>query len=421
MKALVLNIPALHLGYLACYGNEWIETPHFDQLAAESVVFDQHFADCPGVSGEQRTSWTGRYQFPPAPEHVHPNSEDLPTLDGLLAAAKIACVRIERPGKRKADDDGEATALEQMLHRCRDALDQVAGQEHWLVWVDWPALTPPWDVPEQYLHPYFPEEQDEDGEAPRPWLDPDWGPISVNDDIDLERLQNTYAAAVSHVDAHLGLLREELKERGLTEELLLCITAQCGLALGEHGVMGDCRPWLHEEVIHVPLIVRLPAGAQAGRRVSALTQPVDLLPTFLEAFGQPVPAAVHGHNLWPLLRGQAEQVRAYACAGRRMEAATEYALHTPEWGFLLPEGTTVELPPRGLQLYVKPDDRWEVNNVLQHHLDLAEHLEKVLRGFVEASRRPGPLQPPELRDTEGESARTHGGPAADPAHSVDKP
>jgi hypothetical protein len=104
-----------------------------------------------------------------------------------------------------------------------------------------------------------------------------------------------------------------------------------------------------------------------------------------------------------------------------MEAATEYALHTLEWGFLLPEGTAAELPRRGPQLYVKPDDRWEVNNVLQHHLELAEHLERVLRGFVEASRRPGPLQPPELRDTEGESARTQSSPAADPAPSVEKP
>jgi hypothetical protein len=56
--------------------------------------------------------------------------------------------------------------------------------------------------------------------------------------------------------------------------------------------------------------------------------------------------------------------------------------------------------PRGPQLYVKPDDRWEVNDVRQHHLEVAEHLEDVLRGFVSATRRPGPLLAPELRDVE---------------------
>jgi hypothetical protein len=57
------------------------------------------------------------------------------------------------------------------------------------------------------------------------------------------------------------------------------------------------------------------------------------------------------------------------------------------------------------ELYVKPDDRWEVNNVRQHHLELAERLEQTLRGFVEATRHPGPLRPPELPHPELEPAK----------------
>jgi hypothetical protein len=67
-------------------------------------------------------------------------------------------------------------------------------------------------------------------------------------------------------------------------------------------------------------------------------------------------------------------------------------------------------PPRPAQLYVKPDDRWEVNNVLQHHLELSEHLEQTLRGFVEATTRPGPLQLPLLRAVAAELAEA---PSAD--------
>src|SRR5262245_29480259 len=44
MKILVLNPFACHLGYLGCYGNEWIATPNLDRMAAEGVVFDNHFA-----------------------------------------------------------------------------------------------------------------------------------------------------------------------------------------------------------------------------------------------------------------------------------------------------------------------------------------------------------------------------------------
>jgi arylsulfatase A-like enzyme len=144
--------------------------------------------------------------------------------------------------------------------------------------------------------------------------------------------------------------------------------------------------------------MRLPGGAEAGRRVSALTQPLDLLPTLLTAFEVPIPDGLHGHNLFPLLRGQTAKIRNFACAGLQQGERIEWALHTPDWSFILPIRQAVDDPPRSKHLYVKPDDRWEVNDLLQHHLEWADRLEKTLRAFVDASRRPGPLVPPGLFD-----------------------
>src|SRR5262249_1994830 len=146
-----------------------------------------------------------------------------------------------------------------------------------------------------------------------------------------------------------------------------------------------------------------------GRRVAALTQTVDLLPTFFDAFGI-TPPLLHGHSLLPLARGKANHIRAYACAGLRTGDGVEWALRTPECYFLLPLLTPRRDQERGArgeqaapgvshpspELYVKPDDRWEINNVYQHHLELAEHLERVLHGFVDATRQPGALRIPEL-------------------------
>ena len=44
-RALVLTLDRIHPGYLGCYGNDWIETPNFDRLATQSVVFDRHFVN----------------------------------------------------------------------------------------------------------------------------------------------------------------------------------------------------------------------------------------------------------------------------------------------------------------------------------------------------------------------------------------
>ena len=47
MNAIVVTFDRLPIGFLACCGNGWIATPNFDRLAAESALFDQHFAECP--------------------------------------------------------------------------------------------------------------------------------------------------------------------------------------------------------------------------------------------------------------------------------------------------------------------------------------------------------------------------------------
>jgi arylsulfatase A-like enzyme len=240
------------------------------------------------------------------------------------------------------------------------------------------------------------EEQEEEDEEPlTPWFDPAPGFINTEDDIDFARLQSSYAAAVSFVDAGVDTLLGELERLGLGESCLVLLTSDHGQALGEHGVVGPHRPWLHDELIHLPLLLRLPPSLALdvgreevkGSRVSALTQSVDVMPTLLESFGLPVPAGVQGRSLLPLARGDpgTAGVREYACCGLRLGGVGEWCLRTPEWAFVLPDDPEAGDSPRGPQLYVKPDDRWEVNNVLQHRLELAEQYEATLKAFVAAA------------------------------------
>src|SRR5215471_10336478 len=65
MKVIVVMLRGLHLGYLGCYGNEWIDTPHLDRLAAEGVIFDQHIAECPDAAAARR-AWRSGFIISPA-------------------------------------------------------------------------------------------------------------------------------------------------------------------------------------------------------------------------------------------------------------------------------------------------------------------------------------------------------------------
>jgi arylsulfatase A-like enzyme len=428
MKVLVISADALQAGFVGAYGNEWIATPTLDRLAAEGIVFDRHYADRPDAEGARHAWRTGCHHLPePGPaaaEAVPPNLIDLLNRQGVHTALVLDDSR-DTPSafaqgwqtvrRSQAQADEKGSPLDQALESVVQTIEELPAASPWLLWLDLATLLPPWEVPGNYRELYFQEDADElsdedeaedDGNedadeehALTPWTQALPPRIDADDAAAFLRLQRTYAGAVTYLDAGLGLLLDELAERRLLDDLAILVTTDRGQPLGEHGVVAADVPWLHEERVHLPLVIRLPGAAEAGRRVAALTQPVDLFPTLLDLFGLPVPA-VHGHSLLPFCRGPAEPVRAYACSGLQVGGAIEWALRTREWAFLLPVFPLEENPARGPQLYVKPDDRWEVNNIIQHYLEWAQHLEQTSRGFVEAARRPGALQPPELRTFE---------------------
>jgi arylsulfatase A-like enzyme len=445
MKVLVLSVRGLHAGYPGCYGNEWITTPALDRLAAGGVVFDQHLADVPEAAAARRAWRSGHYQLAAlnAPDTVPPTPDLLEELrrKGVWSVLVADGSRPLPESLTQGWDQveivnsltSEATFLEQTVETANATLRELKN-EQWLLWVDLATLLPPWHVPAEFSEPYFREEEepeeageDEEEEEPEeevgealvdeepsteeeepeepltPWFDPAPGPINTEDDIDFARLQSSYAAAVSFIDAAVDALLEQLDKLGLSESCLVLLTSDHGQALGEHGIVGPYRPWLHDELIHVPLLLRLPASLAGERevkgvRVAGLTQSPDIMPTLLEAFGLPIPEGVQGKSLLPLARQETAAVRDYACCGLRLGAASEWCLRTAEWGLVLPGEQELGDPPRGMQFYAKPDDRWEVNNVLQHHLERAEAFEQTLKEFVKAAAQPGALVPPPLRD-----------------------
>jgi arylsulfatase A-like enzyme len=420
MKALVLTLRGCHVGYLGCCGNGWIATPVLDRLAARGVVFDQHFADVPEAAAARRAWRDGCHHFP--------GGEDASTFDlvAALRAAGVTTVLVadgSRPfpaGFAEGWDEceivrGEGPPLERTLETAREALEQLAPQDRWLLWVDLATLLPPWEAPPDFCDHYFrdeeeryepvereedpddegeeepPREEEVEGEDPlTPWNDPPVGPINTDDDIDFCRLQSTYAGPMSYLDAGLGVLFEELERHGLADECLVLATPDHGQALGEHGFVGPYRPWLHDELLHLPLLLRLPGGASAGHRVSALTQSVDIAPTLLAAFGVAPPPTLHGLDLLPLARQEAGATRTHACAALRMGEAVGGCIRTAEWALLLPLHPHPDDLSRLPSLHVKPDDRWEVNDVAQHHPDLAQELERLLRENLSSPRRMTP-------------------------------
>jgi arylsulfatase A-like enzyme len=366
MRILVLEPVGLHTAYLGCYGNDWVATPNLDRLAAEGIVFDQHLVDHPELSLEtpffERSAGTGVHAWPGAPK---------PAAADAVSYRRVVCPTL-------ADFAGAVAEVSAWL-----------AEDSPVCWLEGPSLVPPWDLAEDLLSVYSEREEEEEDEAVAPWPAPPLGEAELTAD-DLVRLQDTYAAVVTYWDALLGHLLADLRARGSLDELIVWVTARAGLPLGEHGVVGQAGPGLHDELIHVPLLWRFPHATEAGLRVGALTQPVDLRPSLGELLGLPQ-GGIQGSSLRPLVRGQTRSIRPYACAALRSGGQQEWLLRTPEWAFHLSPGA-----PQAARLYVKPDDRWEVNDVRAHQPEVAERLEATLRAFASAVVRPGPLVYPPL-------------------------
>jgi arylsulfatase A-like enzyme len=389
MKVLVLSVPGLRLDALGLYGNDWIDTPHLDGLATESVVFDQYFAGGADPASTFRSWSTGCHDFTSICDRA-PSDPHHSILPPELAAADVetwfigALERQTAPqfvqGFQHARHAPDSTSL---WTAARKSFAVLRRRARALLWIDLPHLLPPWDLAGDALEAYIPDAAaPDDGDPPlSPWVGVPPATVAPEDETTLLRLQRTYAAAVTAFDAELGRFLKTFRENKAKDDWLLVLTAPFGLPLGDHGIVGLSRPWLHEELVHLPLVLRLPQGAEAGRRIDALTQTIDLAATICDFFNLP-DSGQEGRSLLPLCRGEATTERTEIIHALQTANAEEWSLRTREWAFLLPAKVPVGNPPRSPQLFVKPDDRHEVNNVLQHNLELAEQLERKLRAAM---------------------------------------
>jgi arylsulfatase A-like enzyme len=128
------------------------------------------------------------------------------------------------------------------------------------------------------------------------------GTKRVLDERDWQFVADRYDGGVRYADQALGRLFAELKRRGLWDNTVIVITSDHGEALLERDPCWFTHdPFLYEEALRVPLLVRLPGGA--GVRIPDLARGIDVLPTLLEHADLPG-AELQGRSLLPLIRGQ---------------------------------------------------------------------------------------------------------------------
>lgn len=110
-----------------------------------------------------------------------------------------------------------------------------------------------------------------------------------------------YYAIITHLDAQIGRVLDALEQSGRAGNTVVVFTADHGLAVGHHGLMGKQNMFEHS--VRVPFVIAGP-GIAAGRSIDVPIYLQDTMTTALDLAGARAPEHVQFHSLLPLLHGK---------------------------------------------------------------------------------------------------------------------
>lgn len=113
-----------------------------------------------------------------------------------------------------------------------------------------------------------------------------------------------YYASISHLDAQIGRILKALAESGKLENTYIFFTADHGLAVGHHGLMG--KQSLFDHSTRVPLIISGPNVPKGEKRDQAVYLQ-DVAATSYELAGISKPAHVYFNSFWPLIKNKQQK------------------------------------------------------------------------------------------------------------------
>ncbi len=351
-NAIVIVIDGWQTNLIGCYGNTWIKTPELDQLAAESFIFDQAILESVELDEVYRSWWSEEksLSLSGVAQQVITDEEKLTRF--LAHGSTAEPIFVPPPNKRRMAEEISETHFANLFAVATDWLLEPSAP--FCLWLHSRGLWNHWDAPYNFRKQYA----DQDDPPPPDLVVPPSRILDENFDPDeLLGFQQAYAGQVALLDTCLGTMLDTVREKSNT----LIIVAGCrGFPLGEHRVVGDAQRNAFSELIHFPLLVRDPTGRGQLARSSALVKPSDIRSTLTEWFrpnGQFIDSSQPSQTtgLWPLILGERTELRDRIAT---RIGDQEHSLRTVMWHL-----RSLGSDPSCSELYVKPDDRFEANDV----------------------------------------------------------
>jgi choline-sulfatase len=356
MRILYIDIDTLRPDHLGCYGYHRNTSPNIDQIASDSVRFDNCYVSDAPCLPSRASLFTGRFGIhtgvvnhgglaadirPIGRERGFRTERQLPGFVAALRQSGMYPVSFSSFAERHSawwfceswremfnPGQGGGEQAHEVVPAAIDWVKRNGQRDDWFMHVHvWDPHTP-YRAPEDFGNPFegepietwYTEEMRQEqwnGFGPGTPQEPYGGfgsesrhprqPTQIDSMDEYRKVIDGYDCGVAYSDMWVGRLMNALADEGILDDTVVIITSDHGENLGELGVIGD-HALADNITSRVPMIVRWP-GVSTQRVDEGLYYQNDIAATLVEMAGGSVPAHWDG-------RSSADAFRSGASAGR---------------------------------------------------------------------------------------------------------
>lgn len=153
---------------------------------------------------------------------------------------------------------------------------------------------------------------------------------NILDSDEQKELIHAYYACISYIDAQIGMVLDELEDKGLLENTIIVFWGDHGFHLGDHAMWG--KHTVFEQATRAPLIISAPGYSQ-GKRSTALTEFVDIYPTLCDLAELSVPGTLDGTSLLPVLSNPKKESKEFSVSQFSRSGQIGYSIRTDQYRY----------------------------------------------------------------------------------------
>jgi len=317
---ILISIDTLRADHVGTYGYDRPTSPHIAALAADGAVFESSYSTAPWTLPAHVSMLTGlncvRHRVYYEHDRMNPR---LVTLAEKMRENGYATRAVSSGGFVSAlygfskgfdeyrMDQGDITDETQAAKTGRDAVQWIEKNtdRSFFLFIHTYQVHSPYKNPEPYRSMFL-----------RP--DAKWKQFDVIRDLggrpgifnrlsesERDNLIGLYDGGIRYTDeALIKPVVDALRRSGLYDRTMIIVTADHGEEFYDHGGWSHSHT-VYDEIIHVPLIIKMPGSEFRGRRYSSIVRLVDIMPTVLDVAGIPFgKLSLNGESLRSVLKGK---------------------------------------------------------------------------------------------------------------------